>query len=171
MKRRLFSHSTPLVLIPVLLVFLSGCGGYTFSKSGPVVLPEDKRDIAISKVANPTTEVWLEPRLRQLLRDEMNNRGWTRWVDRNRAQALLRVEIISYSRRTALKGLKESTLLLDATIKLRATLTDTHDQRLLWDSGMVVVNEPYLPGEEEQADSKVTDQAVRRLVDRMTQDY
>lgn len=171
MKRRLFSHSTPLVLIPMLLALLAGCGGYTFSKSGPVVLPEDKRDIAIAKVINPTTEIWLEPRLRQLLRDEMNNRGWTKWVPKERADALLRVDIVSYSRRTSVKGLKEKTLLLDATIKLRATLTDAHDRRQIWNSGVVTVSEPFLPGEEAQADQTVTDLAIRRLVDRMTQDY
>ena len=45
------------------------------------------------------------------------------------------------------------------------------DGAILWDSGEQSQGESFFPGDSEGADLRVTDMAVRRMADLMTQNY
>jgi hypothetical protein len=154
----------------LLLLLLAGCG-YSFGGSGSV-LPEEYRTLAISGVENPTTLTWLEPRLRKLLRDELTRRGSIKWVDdRKDAEALISIRIIRYNRPTSVAGQGDVTLQSTASIQFEATIKSNIDGSVLWSSGEITQDWPFFSGQEAEADQEVTRLAIRRLADRMAQDY
>lgn len=150
---------------------LLGCG-YSFqSESGPIVLPEGARSLAIDKVENPSMEAWLEFSIRSKLRDEITRRGQATWADSSKADALLSVTIKSFVLTSDVKSSKDQTLKYSANLKMQATITDRLSGRTLWRSGMIEENQPYFLNEQAQAEDMVVELAVRQLVDRMSQNY
>ncbi|GAB7021855.1 LPS assembly lipoprotein LptE [Salidesulfovibrio brasiliensis] len=150
----------------MLLCVLGGCG-YGFSH-GQSALPEDRRTLFIVEVDNPTPYSWVEPRIRSLLRDEITRRGVGEWTSREQAKGLITIEIDRYYRRSDVTGEKEETLQSVATITFEAIVRSSVDGRVMWRSGDISQEWPFAPGEGDEADQKVTELAVRRLVDRMT---
>jgi hypothetical protein len=155
-------------MIPLLL---SACGYGFGPQRADFVLPEDRRALFIIEVDNPTTESWLEPTLRADLRDELTRRGHISWTDRNRATALVRVTIESYSRPRALTGKEETTVYRNASIKVNMRIVDPVDNTAIWSSGSVQAQYPFLQGDEREADETVVKLAVRQLADRMNESY
>ncbi|MDD4951634.1 MAG: LPS assembly lipoprotein LptE [Desulfovibrionaceae bacterium] len=145
--------------------------GYHLAGEGPLVLDKEHRELFIAEVANPTTETWLGPRLRSLLRDELTRRGQIRWVDRGRASALVKLEVTKFSRGSAVYGVEEQTLRYEVELRFRARIVSAVDNTLLWDSGEITQTEPYFGNEQTAADNTVTEQAVRRLAERMSENY
>ena len=157
-----------LLLLPLLL---AGCG-YSFGESGQSVLAEQYRTLAISGVENPTTMSWLEPRLRKLLRDELTKRGTIKWVDEKKdADALINIRILRYNRPTAVAGSKDETLQSVASFEFETTIKSATDGSILWTSGRIAQDWPFFSGQETEADKEVTQLGIRRLADRMSQDY
>ncbi|WP_316897292.1 LPS assembly lipoprotein LptE [Pseudodesulfovibrio indicus] len=155
-----------------LLLALAGCSGYSFGEGGGSVLPPEYRVLAVDKVKNPTTLAWLEPRLRKLLRDELNKRGTIVWADvRADADALITIDIERYYRPTAVEGKDEQTLLTEAIFDFHAVIRSSTDESVLWNSGLISQTWPYTAGNGAQADMEVTRQGIQRLADRMSQDY
>ena len=155
----------------LLLLLLAGCG-YSFGESGQSVLTERYRTLAISGVENPTTLTWLEPRLRKLLRDELTRRGSVKWVDdRKDAEALISIRIIRYNRPTSVAGQGDVTLQSTASFQFEATIKSNIDGSTLWSSGEMTQNWPFFSGQESEADMEVTKLGIRRMADRMAQDY
>lgn len=155
----------------LLLLALAGCG-YSFGEGGSSVLKPQFRTLAVDEVKNPTTLSWLEPRLRKLLRDELHNRGTIIWVDdKDRADALITIDIDRYYRPTAVEDKDERTRLSEAIFRFDAIIRSTVDESELWRSGLIKETWPFDYGKGEEADMEVTRRGIQRLADRMTQDY
>ncbi|MGE4292056.1 MAG: LPS assembly lipoprotein LptE [Desulfovibrio sp.] len=151
-------------------VFVSGCG-YQLAGSGPVNLPEDQRTLCMDSVENPTLETWLGPRLRSELRDELHRRGWTHWVERSQADLLVRVVIDRYSRSTKVSDENDETLRSQANLSMRVDFVSRVSDKVVWSSGKVSANESYFGGSPTEADMSVTELAVRRAVDKLSESY
>lgn len=163
----------PLGWLFLLLSFLlAGCSGYSFGEAGQSVLAPEYRRLAIAGVDNPTTISWLEPRVRKLLRDELTRRGTVTWVDEQKdADATIHIRIITYNRPTAVEGSSDQTLRSNANFVFSATVKSTTDGSVLWNSGEMSQNWPFYQGQETEADKEVTLLGIRRLADKMTQNY
>jgi len=161
----------PLLGALLALLLLGGCG-YSFGESGQSVLDEHHRTLAIETIDNPTTMSWLEPRLRKLLRDELTRRGTVVWTDRKAdADSLLTFVIYRYSRPTSVSGSSDETLQSVASIEFEGVIKSATDGSELWRSGRMNQDWPFFSGQESEADMEVTMLAVRRLADRMAQNY
>jgi len=161
-----------LPLIALLgLLLLSACG-YSMGGADHSVLEPKFRTLAVSGVDNPTTQTWLEPRVRKLLRDELNRRGTITWTDDSaKADALIKITIERYNRPTSVEGAKEQTLRSTANFKFHATITSTVDDKVLWQSGTISQTWPFHTGQESMADDEVTMLGIRQLADRMSESY
>ena len=159
-------------IVLFMLLAMAGCSGYSLGEGNSSVLAPEYRTIAIGEISNPTTLSWLEPRIRRLLRDELNNRGTITWVDQqSQADAVISIAIKSYSRPTAVEGASDQTLRSDAVFRFSARIISTTDDSTLWSSGAMAQTWPFFTGGEEEADMEVTRLGIRRLADRMTQNY
>ncbi|MCJ2165963.1 MULTISPECIES: LPS assembly lipoprotein LptE [unclassified Pseudodesulfovibrio] len=155
-----------------ILLMLAGCGGYSFGEGDISVLAPEYRTIAVGKISNPTTLSWLEPRVRKLLRDELNNRGSITWVDTKAgADAVISIDIQRYNRPTAVAGEYDETLRSVAIFQFEATIRSTTDDSVLWRSSLINQDWPFFTGDEEEADMEVTRLGIRRLADQMSQNY
>lgn len=153
----------------MLLFLLAGCG-YGFSH-GQSVLPEDKRTMAIVEVKNPAPLSWLEPRLRSLLRDEVTRRGIGQWSSHDKAKSLVTIDVKEYFRRSSVTGTQEETLQDEARITFECIIRSSVDGTVIWRSGSLTQVWKYTPGNEDEADKTVTELAIRRLADRMSNDF
>lgn len=150
-----------------LVLILWGCGYVPIGKS-PVTMPENAKAVHFRKVENPTMEVWLEPALRNALRDEFSYRGGVLWVEAMDSQAILDVNIISYSSGSSLKGGKDETLKSTAEIVVEAKLLRQSDHQEIWNSGRISTSESYI-GENERipAGKRAVDKAAQRITDKL----
>jgi hypothetical protein len=154
-----------------LAALAAGCG-YSVGSSAPVVLPQGKRSLAINKVDNPTTELWLEPKLRSILRDELGGRGLAVWTDTSKAETLLNVRVMRLTRGAAVKDKRDKTLKYEVEIRLEGKLINGKDRTPLWESGAIMVSEYYYnEGDRESAEELCVTMAVRELADRMGQNF
>lgn len=164
---------TPLRYTVILLTLaLAGCSGYSLGQGDTSVLPPEYQTLAMGEVSNPTTLSWLEPRVRKLLRDELNNRGNVTWVDdHSKADAVISIRIQQYYRPTAVAGASDETLRSVAIFRFDATIRSTTDDSILWESTLISQDWPFFYGGEEEADMEVTRLGIRRLADKMAQNY
>ncbi|MBU4190942.1 MAG: hypothetical protein KUA35_14910 [Pseudodesulfovibrio sp.] len=159
------------MLLAILLLVLAACG-YSVGGSGESVITPEYRTMAISGVDNPTTLAWLEPRVRELLRDELTRRGTVTWTDeRSRADSLIHITIIKYYRPTAVEGSSDQTLRSNAIFRFSAEIKSATDGHSIWSSGEIGQDWPFYQGQEDEADAEVTSLGIRRLADRMEQNY
>ena len=130
------------LILPLLLcaLLLGGCG-YGFSPQGPSVLRTEqgkgKSTLAVGQVKNPTLETWMEPALRNALRDEIAVREPVRWVEPSEADMLLDLDITRYTVSAAVQDAKDSTLKYKLELVLDATLKDRGQGTVIWRSGPV----------------------------------
>jgi hypothetical protein len=164
-----------LSLLLAATLALCGCG-YTFTGQGPDAeavsrLDPAFRKMALVRVENPTIEPFLESRLRSLIRDEFTRRRFIAWTDKDKATSLLTVVIKKYSRSTTVAGQQDQSLKLSTGLTMIFRVHRAGDGALLWDSGEQSQTESFFPGDSEGADQRITDLAVRRMADLMTQNY
>jgi len=160
-----------ILLFFLLPLALAGCG-YSFGGGNQSVLAPQYKKLAVDEVTNPTSMSWLEPRVRRLLRDELNNRGQITWVDNKaKADAVITITILRYYRPTSVAGESDETLQSTAIFRFKATIRSTMDNSILWESGKINQNWPFFTGQEDEADKQVTLLGIRRLADRMSQNY
>lgn len=166
-----------LALLLATALVLAGCG-YTFTGMGSedadasaARLAPEMRHMALVRVENPTTESWIEPRLRSLIRDEFTRRRLVTWTDKAKATSQLTVIIKGYTRGTLVSGQQDQSVKLQTSITLQFRVHRTSDGALLWASGEQGQSESFYPGDSDGADLRVTDLAVRRMADLMTQNY
>ncbi len=153
------------------LMILSACG-YSMGESQYSVLEPQYRTLAISGVDNPTTQTWLEPLIRKFLRDELTRRGTIAWTDdTKKADALIQITIERFNRPTSLEGKGDETLRSSANFKFRASVKSTVDDKTLWNSGTISQSWPFYSGQENIADEEVVRLGIRRLADRMSENY
>jgi outer membrane lipopolysaccharide assembly protein LptE/RlpB len=166
-----------LILAIVSTALLSGCG-YTFTgmnspggEDAASRLAPELRQMALIRVDTPTTETWIEPRLRSLIRDEFNRRRLVTWTERAQATSLLTVIVKKFSRSTYVAGEQNQSVKLNTNLVLIFKVTRASDGAVLWDSGQQTQRESFYPGDAEGADMRITDMAVRRMADLLTQHY
>ncbi len=173
-----FASAFPHILAYLLLALVLGGCGYRFTGQAPADgedpssrLAPEYRQMALVRVENPTTEAWLEPRLRSLLRDEFNRRRLVTWTDKSKATSLLTITIKKYTRSTAVSGEADQSVKLSAGIVVVFRVTRATDGSVIWDSGEITQDESYYPGDADGADQRVTDLLMRRMADLMTENY
>lgn len=176
---RLFSRfgALRLALFLAMSLALYGCG-YHFTGSGQADgteaasrLAPDLRQMTLVRVDNPTTEAWIEPRLRSLIRDEFNRRRLVTWTERAKATSFLTVIIKRYARSTAVSGQADQSVKLTTSIVVAFRITRASDGSIIWDSGEQSQSESFYPGDSDGADMRITDQLVRRMADLVTENY
>ncbi len=161
------------LLLAFMVMATLSCG-YTFSQQGSSALPDETRTLFIESVENPTTQTWLGPRIRSLLRDELTRRGWTRWTDRNEADGLMKVTIHQFLRESSVKGESEDTLKYTSSITLSAIIVSRDTGETVWESGNISWGGTYYSSSgapKNNADEFATDHAIRRLADLLGQGY
>jgi hypothetical protein len=168
-------RSLGLALLFAATLALCGCG-YSFTGQADSTETASRLDpafrkMAIARVENPTIEPWLEPRLRSLIRDEFTRRRLATWADKDQATSLLTVIIKRFARSTLVAGQQDQSVKLSTELTLFFRVHRAGDGAVLWDSGEMSQSESFFPGDSEGADLRVTDLVVRRLADRMTQNY
>ncbi len=165
------------VLIVAVALLLCGCG-YHFTGMGTEAerdaatrLAPDMRKMYILRVVNPSTEAWLEPRLRSLVHDEFNRRHLVEWTDKASATSFLTITIKRYYRSTYISGDQNQSVKLTAEITLGFRVTKASDGTVLYSSGEQTQDEGYYPGDADGADMRVTDLIIRRMTSLMTENY
>lgn len=161
--------------ILLLCILLGGCG-YGFTPSGPTVLePEEgqgAKSIAIGSVENPTLQTWMEPELRNVLRDELASRSSAVWTDTDSADMIMDIVIDRYIISAAVQDKREKTLKFEVALTISAVLKDRKEGTLIWQSGPVRRVEYYLDDNDKAAaEHRVVAMAVRVLVDRMSHSF
>jgi len=160
-----------LCLLLLLALCLTGCG-YGFSPQGPSVLQQEqqkgKGSLALGTVKNPTLEVWIEPTLRNDLRDEITSRESVTWAQPDTADMVMDLEVVRYIIDAAIQDAQERTLRYKVELVLEATLKNAADGVVIWRSGPVKRIEYFLNDTDRSAaEREVVHQAVLVLVDRM----
>ncbi|WP_291321704.1 LPS assembly lipoprotein LptE [Desulfonatronospira sp.] len=163
----------------ILMLTLSvGCG-YNFTGMAPVDMPGDVSRLYLSRVDNPTLEVWLEPYVRTNFRDEFSRRADISWVDREEAQAYVVIDILNYRVSDGLTGAGDRTIRSQVRLDLDVRMYDSRTSDLLWSSGGVHGSGSYfpahdqasVPGEstpgERQAAREAVEEALRLAADRL----
>jgi outer membrane lipopolysaccharide assembly protein LptE/RlpB len=158
-----------LVLLAALL--LPACG-YQLTAQAPIDLPKDSTKLFLAKVTNPTTETWLEPMLRNSLRDELTRRGNVTWVGRDEAEATVNVDVRSYSTSDSVKGLDDVTVKSEVRIQMEVSFFSTKKGTLIWTSGPIMASESYRgANNKREATQDAVDLAVRMVADRLSQKF
>ena len=161
-------------LLPLLVcaaLLMTACG-YRLTANAPIDLPRDSSKLFLAKVTNPTTETWLDPMLRNSLRDELTRRGNVTWVARDEAEATVNVDVRSYSTSDAVKGLDDVTVKSEVRIQMVVSFFGAQKGVLLWTSGPVVVTESYRGTDSKrEATQNAVDLAMRMVADRLSQKF
>ncbi|MBG0777137.1 MAG: LptE family protein [Desulfovibrionaceae bacterium] len=135
------------------------------------MLPERFKTLAIKRVDNPTMETWIEDELRAAVRDEITRRRFASWAHAEDADALLFLEIESYTVPGTVRNYLDTSLkyAIEMVFRARVDARETHEH--VWDSGTITVYETFHPGEESAARLRVMERAARVLADAMGQAY
>lgn len=162
-------------LVPFLGLMLS-CG-YNFVGGTVINMPQDKRDLYISLVQDPTQEAWLEPYLRATFQDEFSRRGGVYWVSEDQAQALVHIFIHQFRTADSLTRERDRTVKADISIILEVKILSADAGEEIWSSGSVSGRSSYfltaedavISGvqgpEQRRASEEAVDQAVTRVAD------
>lgn len=162
-------------ILPVLGLMLSCV--YNFVGGSPINLPQEKSDLYISLVQDPTQEAWLEPYLRSTFQDEFSRRGGVNWVSEDQAQALVHIFIHQFRTADSLTRERDRTVKADVTIILEVKMLSAETGEEIWSSGNVSGRSSYflraedasmsgVQGPEQRgASEEAVDQAVTRIAD------
>ncbi|MBT8762685.1 hypothetical protein KFV02_01915 [Desulfohalobiaceae bacterium Ax17] len=148
-------------IIFLLIFLLCGCG-YHFSSFSPVTLPRGYTSLYISRVVNPSQESWLEPKIRSYLREELTRRGQVRWVSKDKAEVLIRVNIKEISTASSIKGENDQSIKYVARVVLEVLMFSAMDKTLIWTSGLINGNKSFYNESEKKV---ATEEAVERALD------
>jgi len=151
-----------------------GCG-YHFAASSPVRLPEGMTKLYFEKLVNPSTEAWLEPRMRSEIRQELSRRGQVQWVEEVQAQGILQVDITRFSSSTKLEDAQGETVKSEVVLDVRARIFRGADRELIWRSGTITARKSYIGPEDgaqqREAQNDALELVVERLANRMSQTF
>lgn len=160
------------VLALAMTLLLAACAGYSVTSTdgeGPLVLPEDARALFLKSVENRTMYVEVPATLRTQVRDEFTRRGRVAWVDRESATAYLHLKVVSFTHSAAVTDEDDETLKSSASIALEAWITRKSDGAELW-RGEASHGESFIT-DRASAEASVVEHAVRKLADRLAQNY
>jgi outer membrane lipopolysaccharide assembly protein LptE/RlpB len=167
--------SKPLTLLLLLLAASSSACGYHFTAASPITMPRGITRLHLQRVDNPTTQSWLDPQLRSVLREEFTRRGNVAWVEPGEAEGLLHVEIVSYSSATKLENVREQTVKSEVVLKLRAGIRDPDEGSQIWRSGVVRSTESFTGPKDgpqsRQAGTRAVELGVEKLADELGQNF
>lgn len=167
-------HPALRILAALSLAFLvCSCAGYRMAsdREAPLNLPEKYRDLFIRNVENPTMTPGLEDSLRTALRDELTRRARVLWVPRERASAYVDMTIHRYTSQTSLTGTEDETIKSSASIDVSLVIVRRSDGSQLWRADHVGHSESFTGDDQAEAQKHVLNLAVRKIVDRLSQDY
>ena len=164
---------TACVLALAAAAGLSGCG-YTFTAKTPYDLPEDISAVYLGRVDNPSIETWLEPKLRNELRDELTRRGNITWADEPEAEGRLELTVHNFRSGTKLEDPRETTVRSEMILRMELTLFSAKSRERLAGSGTVSARESFNPQDrrdELAARDRIVELAVELAVQRLNQNF
>ncbi len=157
------------LLVAALVALASGCGYQFAAKSGPTVLGDGSRKLAIASVDNPTLEVWIEPFVRNSLYDELATRSKVTWTQPGDADQVLDIKVDNYFVAAAIRDDRDDTLKYQVRVTISAILRDRSTGARIWESGPVQRREFYIAEDAKSLAGRVAiELALRDLVDRMS---
>ncbi len=152
-----------------LLLILYGCAGYTpLSADTPLVLEPERRQLFIKGVTNISLDPDLEPRLRSLVRDELTKRAQVIWVESKDATAYVYLNITKFSSAVTMKDADDRPLRSAVSITLNMQIR-TPEGETLYSAGTSHSESFYT--DQTDAEKRVIEFAVRKLVDNMSRNY
>ncbi len=170
----LWFRSINYLILCYFLLHVFACG-YKWTASTPISLPKGITKLYLEKVENPTTQTWLEPRLRTAFREEFTRRGQIQWVKETETQGLVQIDITHFSSTTKLEDAQERTVKSEVTLGLEVKIFSQSEHVLLWNSDPVVVRESYTGSEEgpqrRKAEYRVVDLAVEEVANKLGQKF
>lgn len=170
----LWFKSIKYFILCYFLLHIFACG-YKWTASNPISLPKGITKLYLEKVENPTTQTWLEPRLRTALKEEFTKRGQIQWVKETKTQGLVQIDITHFSSSTKLEDAQKRTVKSEVTLGLEVKIFSQPEHVLLWNSGSVVVRESYTGPEEgtqrRKAEYRVVDLGVEKVANKLSQEF
>ncbi len=156
-------------LVLVMSAMVQGCGGYNLAADEPSILGSPQTTIHIREVETPSLYPGLSALIRATLRDEITNRNLATWRDHGTTDYSIKVIVDKMTFAGSATGRDKANRLFNASVTLKLALYDEHTNTVIWDSGLVAVNESYrdLSGSEEQAMEGAVQKAIQYIVDRM----
>ena len=155
-----------LLVVAALALGLAPSCQYRLAGSGPGLLPEHVKSIAIVPFENRTTRPEIEQRITEELANEFTRRGrYKVMTNPDQADAVLGGAVLSY--RTVPVQFTDSgrARVNESTVRLQAVLRDSKSDELLWSqSGLVFRGQYDVPESEElffDEESLAMDQIAR----------
>jgi hypothetical protein len=172
-QQRVIHVLAVLTLALAATMALASCSGYrnAAEPGTALALPADCRALFLRTVKNPTMAPDLEATLRSALRDELTRRGRATWVSREAATAYVDVDVHRFTSFTSLTNANDETIRSSASVILTVSIFRRSTGAQVWTSGRVNSNESYTGNDRPLAEANALDMAVRRAVDRMSQNY
>lgn len=166
-----------LYFLIITCAFMFSCG-YNFAGSSPVQMPEDKNDLYLGSIRNPTQDAWLEPYLRANFRDELTRRGGVNWVSEKKAQAIFNIDIQQLRTSDGVTRERDKTVKNEVVVIMKAEIVSVDTGEVIWSSGSVSGRSSYFPGGGvsmagmqgpglRSASEEAVDEAITRLADRL----
>lgn len=152
---------------------LTGCG-YTFTAKMPIERPNAISTLYLARVDNPSFETWLEPSLRNALRDELTRSGNITWADEDEAEGRLELIIHNFMSGTKLEDPQETTVRSEMILRMELVLFSAASHEQLAGSGRVTARESFDPSDnmdEQDARERVVELAVELAVQHLNQHF
>jgi hypothetical protein len=159
------------IVLPILaLAALLLCWGCGYRPTGDTAsrLPPDIRTLAVTSIDNRTLDTDLPQLVNGVFRDEITRRGQLKWAERDTADGLVSLTIVSLSESARLEDADGRTGKIKIGVVVRAKVRSRLNDVQVWDSGNVGFSETSFGGDELDARRAATSLAVRRLVDKLS---
>ena len=178
MKNTMFRTCKVMLAAAVCCLGLAvgGCGyqsdGFSSANSrAHSVLGSGSSTIKIDKVEQVTLYPWVQYHLRSVVRDEVTLRRLAKWVDSGKADYLLTVNMSGFKVRSSISNRADMTLLSDTTVSLELVVRSGKSGAVVWRSGVVRYTDKFETVDEPSAIRDGLNEAVRRALDRMQQQF
>ena len=150
---------------------LSGCAGYHLTSGETGIFGDGTKTLKVKTVDNPTMYPWLPYMLRSALRDEIGARSLAVWKDDGRADYEIKLKVRHFRLRGDVRNSDDATQLYTASMAAEATVYDGTTNAVVWESKLVSYSDSYDTYNDRDAAEKVGAELIRRLVDRMRQQF
>lgn len=155
-----------LVALALLCLLQAGCG-YKLASDEPSVLGNGEKTVKIKRVENPTLYPWLSPLIRTIVHDEVNYRKLGRWVDSGEADYELDVEVTSFRVSDHGYSREGTSVIYSASMTMIISVYDGSTNKLNWSSGAISLSRVYDTDNAQTATHELSQELVRRGMDRM----
>ena len=165
--------SMRLFAVGVLFFFflaVTGCG-YQLASSQPSVVGDGTRTLKIKGVDSPTLHPWLPHEIRSRLRDEIGARYLAQWVDSGSADYEIQINVITFTTREWVRTQHDTSQLYSTSLTIEAIIYEGSGNKEVWRSGQIGYSESGEKSDEKAASGDLITQVVRKLADKMRNEF